>query len=74
MSNKHKEIISEDITVFNKMFHKLETILSLSINGKFIVSHEKIKGLRDMSKYFLGKRIQEMDLLEDESGMADEDN
>ena len=62
--NKYKELVSEDITIFNKMFNKLESVLSLNINGKFIVSQEKLKGLRDMSKYFLGKRIQEINMID----------
>jgi len=71
--NKYKELVSEDITIFNKMFNKLESVLSLNINGKFIVSQEKLKGLRDMSKYFLGKRIQEINMIDrDEIDEIDE--
>jgi len=71
--NKYRELVSEDVTVFKKMFHKLETILSLNVNGQFIVSQEKLKGVRDMSKYFLGKRIQEIELLDkDETSEVNE--
>ena len=64
---KYKDIISEDIVFFKKICYKLDSIISLNNNGKFIISQEKAKGLLDMSKYALGKRIQEINLL-DESG------
>ncbi len=69
---KYKDIISEDIVFFKKICYKLDSIISLNNNGKFIISQEKAKGLLDMSKYALGKRIQEINLL-DESGEDDND-
>tara|TARA_Y100000310_G_scaffold336083_1_gene419710 strand:+ start:2271 stop:2510 length:240 start_codon:yes stop_codon:yes gene_type:complete len=61
---KYRDLIGEDITIFKKFYHKLENAISLSSNGKFIISHEKMKGLRDASKYILSKRIQEMSEIE----------
>jgi hypothetical protein len=64
---KYRDLIGEDITIFKKFYHKLESVISLNSNGKFIISHEKVRGLRDASKYILSKRMQEMSEIEDTS-------
>jgi len=74
---KYRDLIGEDITVFKKLYHKLDSIISLNYNGKFIISHEKIQGLRDASKYILAKRMQEMrelDSIDNESSIEENDN
>lgn len=74
---KYRDLIGEDITVFKKLYHKLESIISLNSNGKFIISNEKIQGLRDASKYILAKRMQEMrelDSIENKSSIKENDN
>jgi len=59
-----RELIVEDIAVFKKICYKVENILALNENGKFIIAQEKIRGIGDMSKYFLGKRLQEVNSLD----------
>jgi len=69
-----KELIIEDIAVFKKICYKVENILSLNENGKFIISQEKIKGVGDMAKYFLGKRIQEINASETQEDTVQEND
>ena len=69
-----KNLITEDIALFKKICYKLERIISLNENGEFIVSQEKLKGIRDMSKYVLGKRIQEINRIISQEKESDDNS
>jgi translation elongation factor EF-4 len=43
-----KEDVDFEVENLKKILQKIETIINLNINGKFIVSHEKTIGVKQM--------------------------
>lgn len=44
----NKEEIELELENLKKVLQKIETIINLNMSGKFIVSHEKIIGVKQM--------------------------
>lgn len=62
MNKEQLEIENENLL---KILHKLDSVISLNQNGKFIIAHEKIIGTRQMVLNSITRIQRELEIIKD---------